>query len=110
MDRYEIKITRQAKEQLVSIKKYIVNTLKAPKTAKNIIRQLRNGMDSLTTMPERYKIINESPYSDYGIRKMRIKNYYIYYVIIQPEKRIDILAVIYVKREQVEQLDGLNYE
>lgn len=64
-------------------------------------------MLSLETMPHRVKCIDEQPWHDLGFRKIKVKNYYIYFVIDENNKEIQILAVIYVRRDQANQLEQI---
>lgn len=107
MDSYQIKITRQAKEHLVLIREYIATELKEPGIAKKLLELLKTEMCSLQTMPYRVKCIDEQPWHDLGFRKIRVKNYYIYFWIDEDRKEVQILALIYVKRDQAKQLEQL---
>ena len=42
-----------------------------------------------------------------GFRKIRVKNYYIYFLVDESRKEVQILAVIYARRDQVKQLEQL---
>lgn len=56
---YKVKITRQAKDNLRSIHKYISEDLYAPDAAKNVLSLLKEEIKSLSTMPERIKLIED---------------------------------------------------
>lgn len=58
-------------------------------------------------MPYRVKLIDEQPWGILGFRKIRTKNYYIYFLVDENRKEIQILAVIYVRRDQAKQLEQL---
>ena len=64
-------------------------------------------MQTLSEMPQRIKTIDEEPWGSYGFRKIRIKNYYIYFWINEKKKQVQIIAVIYVKMDQVKQLEKM---
>lgn len=108
MDIYKIKITKQAKEHLLLIREYIATELNEPGIAKKMLELLKAEMYSLETMPHRAKYIDEKPWRDLGFRKIRVKNYYIYFWIDEQEKEVNILAIIYVRREQNKQLENVN--
>ena len=107
MDKYRIKITRQAKEHLMLIRQYIAVELKEPTSAQKLLELLKREMLSLETMPHRIKCIDEQPWHDLGFRKIKVKNYYIYFVIDEKNKEIQILAVIYARRDQSNQLEQI---
>ena len=73
MDKYKIKLTKQAKEHLTLIREYIATELKEPGIAKNMLELLKSEMRSLETMPHRIKCIDENPWQDLGFRKIRVK-------------------------------------
>lgn len=104
MENYRIKITRQAKEHLTLIREYIATELKEPGIAREILKLLKSEMYSLENMPYRIKCIDEKPWKDLGFRKIRVKNYYIYFWIDENMKEVNIVAVIYAKMDQGKQL------
>ncbi|MCZ9655707.1 type II toxin-antitoxin system RelE/ParE family toxin [Fannyhessea vaginae] len=107
MDEYKIKVTRQAKEHLALIREYIATELKEPIIAKRILELLRSEIMSLQTMPYRVKCIDGQPWGELGFRKIRVKNYYIYFWVNEDRKEVQILVVIYVRRNQAKQLEQL---
>ncbi|KXB41481.1 type II toxin-antitoxin system RelE/ParE family toxin [Amygdalobacter nucleatus] len=107
MDEYKIKVTRQAKEHLALIREYIATELKEPIIAKRILELLKSEMMSLQTVPYRVKCIDEQPWGELGFRKIRVKNYYIYFWVDENRKEVQILAVIYVRRDRAKQLEQL---
>ena len=107
MDEYKIKVTRQAKEHLALIREYIATELKAPIVAKRMLELLKSEMMSLQTMPYRVKLISEQPWCELGFRRIRVKNYYVYFCVDDSRKEVQILAVIYVRRDQTKQLEEL---
>ena len=107
MDEYKIKVTRQAKEHLALIREYIATELKEPIIAKRILELLKSEMMSLQTMPYRVKLISEQPWCELGFRRIRVKNYYVYFWVDENRKEVQILAVIYVRRDRTKQLEEL---
>ena len=107
MDEYKVKVTRQAKEHLALIREYIATELKEPIIAKRILELLKSEMMSLQTMPYRVKLIGEQPWCELGFRRIRVKNYYVYFCVDDSRKEVQILAVIYVRRDQTKQLEEL---
>ncbi|MFU9936736.1 type II toxin-antitoxin system RelE/ParE family toxin [Fannyhessea vaginae] len=107
MDEYKIKVTRQAKEHLELIREYIATELQAPIVAKRMLELLKSEMMSLQTMPYRVKLIGEQPWCELGFRRIRVKNYYVYFCVDDSRKEVQILAVIYVRRDQTRQLEEL---
>lgn len=107
MDKYKIKLTKQATEHLQIIRDYISIELKASDAAKNMLKILKKKIFSLETMPQRIKCVNEKPWHDLGFRKVKVKNYYIYFWIDENKRTIQINAIIYIKREKNNLLEQL---
>ena len=107
MAKYKVKITRQARAQLQEIRDYIATTFLELGTARRMVQLLRAEIASLADMPERIKLIDEEPWRSYGFRKIRVKNYYVYFWINEDKKQVQVVAVIYVKRNQARQLEKM---
>ena len=73
MKSYTVRITRQAREHLRSIKKYIAEELLVPDAARNTIAVLKKEIQSLAIMPERIKLTEEEPWRSEGVHRMRVK-------------------------------------
>ena len=67
--KYAIRITRQARDHLREIKRYIAQELPAPDAALNTIRTIRDEIAKLSDKPTRYKTIDEEPWGSAGFRK-----------------------------------------
>ena len=104
---YKIRITKQAREQIAEIVDYISYELFAPEAAKNLLEKMEKGIMTLAEFPERYQLIDEEPWRTEGIRKIVVSNFLIYYWINELEMIVQIIAVIYSRREQLEQLREL---
>ena len=103
---YTIKITLQAIKQLREIERYIAKELFAPEAAQNTINIIKDSIKSLSIMPERIKITEEKKWKKEKIRRMHIKNYYVYFWIDKIHNIVQIIAVIYVMRDQIDQLEN----
>ena len=110
MGKYKIRFTRQARTHLHNIRDYISTTFLMPGTAKKMIQLLRSEIRSLSENPQRIKAIDEEPWGGYGIRKIRVKNYYVYFWINEEKKQEQIVAVVYVKMDQIRQLENMALE
>lgn len=107
MEAYKVRITQQAKKHLILIRDYIATGLQQPSIAKELVALIRSEMYALEYMPHRIKCIDEQPWRDLGFRKIRIKNYYVYFWINENEKEVVIIAVAYVRMNQAKQLEML---
>lgn len=107
MDNYKVKITEQAEVQLREILFYISNTLKEPDIAKKLFNELQKNISSLEVMPKRIALIDEEPWRSYGIHRMIVKNFLVYFWVNEDLKEVHVTAVIYGKREQLKQLEKM---
>ncbi|WP_462334494.1 type II toxin-antitoxin system RelE/ParE family toxin [Varibaculum cambriense] len=106
MEQYVIRFTAQARQHLRLIRDYIAVDLREPEIAKKLLELLQKEISTLSYMPYRVKLIEEKPWRDMGFRKIRVKNYYIYFWVNDDTKEVNIIAVIYVRRDQAEQLES----
>ena len=104
MRHYHVRVTTQARHQLNDIRSYITYSLFAPDNARQFIDDLYAEMNALSEMPERVRLVDEEPWKSLGIRKKSYKNYFIYFLIIEEKKQVQIVAVIYAKMDQSIQL------
>lgn len=107
---YEVKITRQAQEQMAEIVDYISNELFVPEAASIFLDKMENSIMSLAEFPERFQLVKEEPWKTEEIHKLVVGNFLVYYWINKPEKKVQVTAVIYAKRDQIEQLKDMNID
>lgn len=108
MDTYSINITQFAENQLRDIKNYIVNELHAPEHANHFLDLLENEINTLSQLPQRIALVDEEPWHSEGIHKMVIKNFILYFWIDEVKMIVQVIAVVYKKRNQVKQLLKMN--
>ncbi|MBE6746911.1 MAG: type II toxin-antitoxin system RelE/ParE family toxin [Ruminococcaceae bacterium] len=108
MDEYKVKITPQASLQMLEIFSYISGTLKEPVTAEKLLDELQKSIFSLEAMPKRVALMDEEPWKSHGIHKMPVKNFIVYFWINDELKEVHIIAVIYGRRDQLEQLKQMD--
>lgn len=89
---------------MCDIRNYIEAQLLAPNAAKRLLTDMSKAINNLQTMPNRHKLIDEEPWRSEGIRKIIVRNYYIYYWIDESQNKVYITAVVYGKRDQTKQL------
>lgn len=101
---YTVKITQNAQKQMKEILYYISKKLQAPDAAENLLEEMKKAIFSLRWMPQRIAFTKESKWCEQGVRRMPVKNYYIYFWIDEENSIVQIVAVIYQKREQKYQI------
>ncbi len=108
MKKYRVRVTRQAREHLAEVRRYIECELLSPDAALKTVRALRAAMQSLSEMPYRFQPVDEEPWHNEGVRKTQVNNYYVYYWVDEDTKKVQIIGVIYVRRDQERQLQQLD--
>ena len=109
-NKYEVKVTRQALEQMRAILHYISYDLMAPQAADNLLDDLKSSILKLSVLPKRYPLIEEEPWKSEGIRKSVVKNFLVYYWVDDENNKVQVTAVIYSKRDQIKQLRKMDMQ
>ena len=110
MDSYQITVTPDAEADLSELRDYIANVLRSPETARSYLHHLRKEIGSLSEMPARIKAIDEEPWHSRGIRKLIVKNFLVYFRIVEEERTVYILNVIYARRDQLRVLQQMKID
>lgn len=98
---YEVRLTPQAVEQVRQTMTYISHILLEPGIARRWSDYLEKEIRSLKRHPARYPLTPEEPWHAYGIRKMIVKNFFVYYLIEEDKRQVAVTAVVYGRRDQV---------
>ena len=101
---YEIRITQHAEQAMREIGSYIAVDLQAPETALQMLMTFQAEIASLKQMTHRIFLTPEEPWHSFGVRRMLVKNYDIYFWIDEEKSVVQITDVIYGKRNQAKQL------
>lgn len=109
MDSYKIIITPDAENDLLELRNYITEVLRSRETAKRYIHTIRTEIGSLSKIPARYKPVDDEPWHSRGIRRIIVKNFFVYYRIDEEEKMVFILNVIYARRNQLRMLEQMKF-
>ena len=107
---YEVRITLQVQAHLRETRDYIAQKLLAPEAAKSTVQRLGTVMASLSQMPNRVPLIEEEPWRSEGVRVRAVRNFLIYFWVNEAEKTVQIIAVIYARRDQTSVLSQLDLQ
>ena len=103
-ERYEVKISGKAKDDLKYIVTYIYETLNEPTIAKKYAKIIKEKIKTLEYFPQKYGIIDDDPIFDLKIRKLIIKNYIAFYRINENKKIVTIERIIYGRADWISKL------
>lgn len=107
-EKYTVKLTRQAEEQLREIVEYIRFTLQAPNTASKMLDALAEEIYSLDQFPYRAPLTEEEPWHSQGVHRIAVKNFLIYFWVDEAQKNVQVTGIIYGRRDQRHQLSNLD--
>ena len=98
MKEYNIEYSKEAKQDLISIKQYI-NNLQEPEIAQKLIFKIRKEINNLKDNPKLYTIIDNNIIKELKIRKLIVDNYIIFFRI--KNNCIQIVRIMYQKRNWI---------
>ncbi len=110
MPDYRIIIIPDAIRDLTELRDYIADVLLAPETALAYIQTIRREIGSLARMPARNKCVDHEPWHSRGVRKIIVKNFYVYYRIDEATGTVYVLNVIYARRDQLKALSHMKLD
>ena len=96
---WRINYTEDAEQDLQSIFDYVTNILLEPVTAKNQTDRIINAVDTLDHLPLRFRLWGKEPWRSKGLRVLPVDNYLVFYLPNEPQKSIDIIRIMYGRRD-----------
>ncbi|MDR2870600.1 MAG: type II toxin-antitoxin system RelE/ParE family toxin [Deferribacteraceae bacterium] len=94
---YKVYITETAQEDVLSSEKYILDILKSPQAARDLISEFEACTALLKRQPLVYNAVRNKKLAEKGYRTMRCKNFLIFYKI--KGKTVRIIRFLHSKRE-----------
>ncbi len=104
---YEIRMTPQAQNDLCNIFEYITFTLQSPQNAAGQLGRLEESMDSLTRMPERFRVYDKEPWRSRNLRIMPVDHYLVFYIPNREEETVTVVRVMYAGRDIDRHLESM---
>ena len=101
-DKYIVHVSAKAEQQLTEIGKYIADELASPITAERLLGYLQYQISSLSVFPGRFPYDDEEIPRQMGVHKMVCRSHLVYFVIDEEAKSVEILPVLYGKRNRIE--------
>ena len=99
MNQYNIEYSKEAREDLIEIKRYIKYNLQEPETAQKLISKIRAEIDNLKNNPQMFAIIDDDFIRKFEIRKLIVDNYIVFYRI--QNDNIQIARIMYGRRNWI---------
>ena len=94
---YKIFFTDNAIQDMNNIFEYISEKLYLPNSARNLMKEINNKIETLKYMPKIYNVIKKNDLLENEYRKIVIKNYVIIYTINECTKVVYVVNLYYSK-------------
>ena len=98
MCKYNIYVSSNAKQDLLNIGCYVTNVIGAQIASNNLLLAIDRAIFSLEKNPKRCPKVSNSIIKKYGVRKLLVKNYIIFFRVIDETNSVQILRVLYARR------------
>lgn len=99
MEEYSVMITPDAEKDLNELDDYISIELQVPEIATAYIAIIKQELSTLRTAPRRYRLVDDEPWHSRGVRRMNVKNFAAFYVVLDEYKEVYVQNIIYQKRD-----------
>jgi plasmid stabilization system protein ParE len=99
MARYSIEISEPAENDLFDIIGYISTQLSAPESAINIMEAIEEAVENLADMPYKCPIVADERLGTMGYHRLIVKNYIVFFMIDENERIVDIVRILYARRD-----------
>lgn len=108
MNVFDVKSTRQAEAQMREIAWHIAVELHNPDAAENLMDDFGEAFEELGRNPEKHPPVDDEPWRSAGVRKTRVKHFLIYFWIDVENAAVQIMGVVYERRDQKKFLKKMN--
>ena len=105
---YNYQLTQKAENDLDGIVSYIALELANPTAAANFIDKLLSGISGICHFPESGSVVINDYLPSFGVRKIVVNNYIVYYLPNHDEKMITVLRIVYGRRNMDEILSQMD--
>jgi plasmid stabilization system protein ParE len=98
---YRLKISKLYKEDTSSSYNYIKYKLEAPMAANNLKKEMKEQINKIKVNPRIRPLVKDEYLANLGYRLINVKNFMIFYIIDDDNKRIKIIRFLYGKRDWI---------
>ncbi|MBR1560953.1 MAG: type II toxin-antitoxin system RelE/ParE family toxin [Clostridia bacterium] len=103
---YALYIAASAEDDLNEAADYIEYELKNPQAAVDLMEAVYEAVSTLTENPARNPLVGDAVLKAWGMRFIRVKNYLVFYTVDADALRVDVIRVLYAKRNWMSILRG----
>ena len=102
---YQIKYSKEARQDLRDIYTYIAEELLAPETAAGQVNRIMYVVDGLDEMPFRFAQYEFEPWHSQGLRFVPVDNYIVFYLLKEKDEIVYIVRIMYGGRNTRKQFE-----
>ena len=95
--RYNIHITATAERDILRAADYIEFTLKNPTAADHLLDTATEQINSLSDMPEKFRLVDDPILASWEIRFIIVNNYLAFYTIDKEKQLVIVIRFLYQK-------------
>ena len=96
-----------SRKDIDDIYRYIAFTLGEPNAAWKQTERIREVVDKLDRMPERFPVIGEEPWKSREARRVNIDNYAVIYIADDVSDTVTVIRVLYARRDFLRFVDPI---
>ena len=94
---YQVHITSTAEHDIMRAADYIEFTIKNPTAADNLLDVSTEQIGSLSDLPQKFRLVDDSVLASWGIRFVIMNNYLAFYTIDEEKQTVIIVRFLYQK-------------
>jgi toxin ParE1/3/4 len=98
-NKYIIKITPKAYDDLEEIYGYIANNLSNESAADHLLDKIETSIMGLKYFPFSYSFVRDELLKAKGYRKLIVENYIVFYIVREDEQLVIVMRVLYSKQK-----------
>ena len=96
---YDIRIMKQAQNDIREIYRYIAEDLQNPDAATRRIMLINEKIQSLKDNPARFPLVQDDYLASKGLRLIVIKTHLVFFIIRQKEQAVSVMRILYGRRD-----------
>lgn len=94
---YQLYITFTAEHDIMNAADYIEFSLKNPEAAEHLLNVAAEQINSLSDLPQRFRLVDDPVLASWNIRFIMINNYLAFYTIDEEKELVTIVRFLHQK-------------
>lgn len=94
---YSVHITAAAEQDMANASDHIKFVLKNPIAADNLLTEAESKINTLSSFPSKFPLVDDPLLASWGIRFTQVKNYLAFYIIFEEKQKVIVVRFLYGK-------------